>query len=152
MALKAKQKKWFEYMALMLELHHDNGTRFDLEGWITIHAEQWYGDDHWCGQKGCACGLAAFNPTFIQAGFAQPHKDAGYFQFNGNRGWEAVTAFFGITTKQAVWLFHQEAYTGQTHGDKAAKKVAKRIRAFIASGGKTPASFNKKAKEITNFI
>ena len=120
--LTAKQRKWFEYMALKLELHHDNGTRFDLGNWITDEAY----DGDWCGTKGCACGLATLDPTFTNAGFPK------YLM------WEDVVNFFNISYRQAEWLFHSDSYRGETYGDKAARKVARRIRKFIASNGKVP--------------
>jgi hypothetical protein len=126
--LTAKQRKWLEYMALKLELHHDNGTRFDLGLWITDTARE----DDWCGTKGCACGLATLDPTFTNAGFPK------YLN------WVEVHKFFKISYKQAEWLFSAESYKGETYGDKAARKVARRIREFIASNGKVPNNFKSR--------
>lgn len=135
--LTAKQRKWFEYMALMLELHHDNGTRFDLEGWIDPKAQ----DGEWCGTKGCACGLAALNPTFQAAGVGLPYPGEYRFVYGGLSGWPAVKAFFGINGRQAEYLFYAPSYKGKTYGNEAARKVARRIRSFIASNGKVPKTF-----------
>jgi hypothetical protein len=136
--LTANQKKWFEYMALMLELHHDNGVRFDLGRWINYDARD---DDGWCGTKACACGLASINPTFNQAGFKRLYENSFRFTFENKEGWGAVTAFFKITMLQAEYLFAAWSYKGKTKGDEAARNVARRIREFIKTNGKLPKTF-----------
>ncbi len=138
MSLTAKQKKWFEYMALMLELHHDNGVRFDLRSWVSLDADDPHGAADWCGTKGCACGLASFNPTFQQAGFTNNAYEVTFDEFDG---WDAVREFFRVSQKQAEYLFSASSYRGQTYGDRGARAVARRIRKFIQTNGAVPKSF-----------
>ena len=128
--LTPRQRKWFEYLALKLELHHDNGIRFDLDQWVEDKSYGMGDDgkDQWCGTKGCACGLATLDPTFQQAGFLVAH-------------WITVMEFFEITEQQALYLFSAEYYTGTKTGNAAARKVAKRIREFIAANGRVPDKF-----------
>ncbi len=139
MKLTTKQKKWFEYMALMLELHHDNGVRFGLRGWVVFDTTDTSGEDNWCGTKACACGLASLNHTFQQAGFNFNKYEV---TFGNLSSWSAVQEFFGITLMQADYLFSASSYRGgKTYGDRGAQTVARRIRKFIRTNGAVPKTF-----------
>jgi hypothetical protein len=123
-------KLYLEHLAFICEVHHDNGTRFDLDGWCYEHIDHL---DGWCGTKACAVGHALIDPYFNKAGLYR--FSGGDPGFEGFRSWDAVTRFFGISEAAALWLFHMRSYP-ITKGDAAARAVARRIRKFVAGGEK----------------
>lgn len=128
-------------LAALLEKHRDNGVRFDLSVWYEK-------DPDWCGTKGCACGLAALNPAFKKAGFREENSVITFtdpvdgYEYED---WAAVRHFFGIGYVASEYLFSSGSYTGKMYGDAAARKVAKRIRAFVKRGNRIPTNWRQPA-------
>lgn len=99
---------------------------------------------HWeCGFTACAIGHACRIPEFAKAGLHLMHvpycSTANICLTISNkpedchRGWNAVEIFFGLTFKDARWLFHSKEYrdrhglTGNRHDVVARLKEALRL-------------------------
>jgi hypothetical protein len=125
-------------LAGILEDHADNGVRFDLTQWLDVDAIECGGRKEWCGTKACAVGLALLDKSFRRQGLS---VDSGYFhaqpEFDGATGFTAVQVFFGITRDDVDMLFMPESYAGKIEGNTAARKVARRIRQYVADPTKT---------------
>ena len=143
-------------LAALLEKHRDNGVRFDLSKWyqksywphLRVGDPLYKKDPDWCGTQACACGLAALNPAFKKAGFREENSVIIFtdpvdgYEYEA---WAAVRHFFGIEYDEAEYLFSSASYTGKTYGAAAARKVAKRIRAFVKRGNIIPTNWREPA-------
>lgn len=118
---------------------------FNLNTWATSE----------CGTTACAIGHAALDPAFQADGFTLQAYWAPFFgrkgyrysktladvrfsrargpdvpMYAGQKGWPAVQIFFGLTEKQAEWLFYIGSYPQPLEQTPAG--VAARIRELIA--------------------
>ena len=96
--------------------------QFDMEIWE-------------CGTAACAVGLACQIPEFNSLGLRLERTSWGGLimasepVFADHTNWDAVRVFFGITLKEAFWLFSEEQYPDD---DTTAQEVAARIRTLLA--------------------
>jgi hypothetical protein len=88
-----------------------------------------------CRTAACAVGLACISGAFKRQGLTyRINRDWGLDPKFGRRvGFDKVpTAFFEITEDQSDFLFMPESYEGATTGATGERKVATRIRDFVA--------------------
>lgn len=98
-------------------------TTFDLNNWLI--AVDSAGEQP-CGYAACAIGHATCDARFNTLGLhATPEETPQYLGFFG---WAAATSFFGLTYKQAIELFAEEAYTPSATGPL---DVAARITSYL---------------------
>jgi len=83
-----------------------------------------------CGTTACAVGHACLNPVFQKQGlrFGLRHGNPIYDEYDS---WYAVERFFGLSERQATYLFYDEEYPDQGK-DTTAAEVADRIESFLA--------------------
>lgn len=85
-----------------------------------------------CGTSACAIGSACFYPEFKKLGLCTKECNAGFEpRYKDYRGWDAVEKFFGITERQALYMFQYSSYKNDNVGPK---DVAKRIKKFLKDG------------------
>lgn len=121
-------------LADLLESDADNpsGVRFDLETWASTEGPV---PTINCGTQACAIGLAMLSPEFNLEGL---HFGDGYLtqfspHFEGERGFDAVETFFGLSDKEANFLFVYAHYDKNLRAGRDSElAVAKRIRDFVA--------------------
>lgn len=118
--------------------------RLDMSDWVTDGPDggSFAADD--CGTAACACGWATRIPEFAAAGFRlNTYRTAVVYQPtpDGPRTthWEAVFDFFGLSGRQATYLFSGRAYLGVFPPTPA--DVAHRILRFVKFGGEVPTDF-----------
>lgn len=110
------------------------GIQFNLMSWGRI------GDENRpisCGTYGCAMGLAVVSGAFSREGLRPPDTWGGLaprLRTNGRTysGYLAAQKLFDIKPKEAEFLFSANSYEGRINGAIAERRVAKRIRSFIA--------------------
>jgi len=146
----AVNKKRLLKLADLLEADAKNkkGIKFDL-GTIVSHSEPVIGADGWprswhvkgekptldCKTAACAVGLAAISGAFKRQGFSYcVTKDKGIeLVFGRSRGFgSAASKFFGLSAEESEFLFFPDSYDGEIIGARGERKVAKRIRDFVA--------------------
>lgn len=82
-----------------------------------------------CGSTACAIGWAAADPWFNKKGLrlSQNYLSGNAKpQFRRKFGFDAVSAFFGLTSDEENFLFINDSYRRGTRGD-----VIRRLEAFI---------------------
>jgi len=116
-------------------------AKFDLSDWQEVKS---------CGTTACACGYAGTTPWFTKRGFTIDVDSDGdghpiYKNSSGKvfEGWEAVTEFFGLTSREAYYLFMSDAYSERDR--KSPGAVADRINAFLID--RQRADYSKSAAE-----
>lgn len=88
-----------------------------------------------CGTAACAVGLAAISGAFKREGFGyKVSKNFGLQPtYKGSRIFQrATTRFFEISEGECDFLFMPESYSGITTGARGERRVAKRVRDFVA--------------------
>lgn len=89
-------------------------------GTLTFHMAGWLGRHSGCGYSACAVGHAGIDSRFTEQGLrlVRPNgvgDSASTDQFQpeycGELGWDAVTKFFDLSTKDAEYLFDMTAYS-----------------------------------------
>jgi hypothetical protein len=120
---------------------------FDLEDFLYIGTRElemlveqaaantdapWYEINQTCGTIACAVGHAGLNPWFRSQGFKTNIREAN-IEYKMDVSWDAIENFFEVSKNEALYLFASQSYL-MTHDPKA---VAKRIRLFIATDGKS---------------
>src|SRR6185369_1773402 len=111
----------------------DKETGKTVSGLFNLMA--WQSDeDQECGTTACACGYAGTHPWFQQRGFYLEQSGGGnrypVYQRRSDapryEHWSAVEKFFGLTYREANYLFGYYAYSKRDA--MSPKAVAKRIR------------------------
>ncbi len=133
-----------ERLAKLLDAHRDNGVRFTLATWVekNLSPDNVNGvtrfealvEDGWCGTAACAIGLAMLDRGFNKLGFGRASGRFPIPSFKNRISWDAVQAFFRISSADARYLFGAKSYTEHnlpTTGDDGARVVATRIRGYI---------------------
>lgn len=108
---------------------------FDLESWGSTP------EDNACGTTACAMGYACLVPEFqkrglkLMVGERVARTVAGYNRFmtrgrpfalpvfDHGGGWNAITAFWGLSETNVSWLFDEDSYNDPTR-----ENVIKRLR------------------------
>lgn len=115
--------------------HNPGKTEFDLSGWSTRKTRR--GGFLWmqaveCGTAACAVGLACLSGEFSHDGLsAVKYQDGTILPIYGEASnWDAVQGFFGLSQRQALYLFDENSYDVR-QGQLAAAAVAARIRALV---------------------
>lgn len=102
--------------------------KFHLAGWVDpVEME-----DGSCGFAACAIGHAMLDQRLAITG-TDIEEGIDPSPFNpecGAEGWDAVTTFFDIEERTAVWLF--EPFTADYRRDDDPAEVAERIRQVVA--------------------
>lgn len=87
-----------------------------------------------CGTTACAVGLACLTPEFQKEGLTSCGNNKRLIpMFNGQRSWDAVKSFFGISYEEAKELFSYMAYSTSV-GPDAAMAISERITRFVETG------------------
>lgn len=123
------------------DANNPRGVKFDLSNWGLV------GDETkllTCRTTACAMGLAAISGVFAKDGLSYRITTSGFIvvHINDSRnvgvdGFEAAEILFGIDYDTAAWLFDTPGYSSVATGARGERKVAKRIRDFVA-GKATP--------------
>jgi hypothetical protein len=121
-------------------------TAFDLSAWVASQPSRPEGKTPGsCGFAGCAMGWAAHEKMFRGLKFDGDIFDTTpiFEDKNGVRyiGFEAAEMIFGLpTNRDALYLFHMNYYPmGKSgHRDPTPKRVARRIRRYVAKKGDLP--------------
>ena len=121
-----------------------NGFKFDMWTWASSESDSdgfFTGNvkpEPNCGTSACAMGIAAISGIFKDEGLSYYVNIDGEFEFRFAEGWiggfSAAQSLFEINDPQSRYLFDGDHMTGHP-GELA---VAKRIRAFVDSGGEMP--------------
>lgn len=103
-----------------------------------------------CGTTACAVGWGCAMPEFQKLGLKMildPDEFSNFYpKFKEFTGFEAVSEFFGISDREARYIFTIDAY-----GDEpiSAKDVAARIEKFVTESGISPSEMNYLYKLLT---
>lgn len=127
---------------LIADAKNKKGVQFDLGLWGQVSALP-QGEKPRiikvdCGTQACAIGLACITNAFKRSGFTYDvtSKDNGSGNnirplFGKYRNFDAVEKFFEINRSEAEFLFLDNKYN-VSRGAESERKVAKRIRDFVA--------------------
>jgi hypothetical protein len=124
---------------LKFDLDYVGTSAQSIEDTVAVPKDYKPGLD--CGTAGCALGLAALSgafkrPTQDCAGLYFKASDSGIeLTVNGVPGFwfeEAGAQAFDIMRAESKFLFSPEYYDGPQKGAKGERRVAKRIRDFVA--------------------
>lgn len=156
-----KLAEGLESLTRAQQRHFDMNTwletdyKYDSQGWDTILNEDGKivlekgclpsDKSLSCGTAGCAMGWA---PTFFPRSKLKMEQTYGgsfqpVYRCNGERlvGMDAASAMFGLTEKQAYYLFYPERYMNWRKNDLfekiTPKMVARRIRKMVETDGKS---------------
>jgi hypothetical protein len=116
MELEMINTEAFEQLNRVLLKIDDDGLPFTLEDWCveTAVRQGWWlwTKEIGCQTAFCVMGWAAQDPWFITRGFrlSNEDRDLPVVFFKGKTGWDAVTAFLGITEDEALFLFDEPNY------------------------------------------
>lgn len=96
-----------------------------------------------CDTAGCAVGVAMITPELVRQGLGRVKtglsasgRGAYWPTYNRRQSWGAITAFFGISSIQANYLFESDRYVySDGDFDPTPQEVAARIRRFVQDGG-----------------
>ncbi len=122
------------------------GSKFDLSAWGSSSDPT---APLTCGTYVCAMGLAALSGSFKRLRAEINTDDDDHYEveivYESKDGaiyysTEAAEQAFGLTQREAFWLFYEQAYIGNTTGKRAELAVAKRIRNFVAGKDAPPLS------------
>jgi len=102
-----------------------------------FHLARW-GNDAECSTAGCAIGWACQIPSFKKAGLSlRSWLPKGQLiltpAYGVYQSWDAVTAFFDISNRAALFLFDEYSY--DITRPPTPEDVAKRIQQFVRDGG-----------------
>jgi hypothetical protein len=117
--------------------------KFDLGSWVdttddyrhedpTVVARGALNADNYCGTTACACGLAALIPEFNKKGFKlqlDTWGDLATITYKDWEGFAAAEEFFGLTDREAAFVFHPSYYDDLDPNDP--KVVANRIMQMV---------------------
>lgn len=123
---------------LRADAKNKGGIRFDFGTWGDIGDEK---KPMSCGTRACALGLAAISGAFKRAGLGFKASCRTIdFTLHGKQVYALTAAakVFDISESDADYLFASGSDLNYIVGAKSEREVAKRIRKFVTSGGKTP--------------
>lgn len=96
-------------------LRHDEifpKLRFDIAAWSRdTKGEFGVNEDGSCGTAACALGSACFYKPFIEQGLVM--NALGLPEYQNNLHYNAGAEFFGLTNKQALYLFGPYEYNSE---------------------------------------
>lgn len=128
---------------LVADAGKKKGIKFDLSFWGYVENQE---EPLSCGTQACAAGLAAISGAFKRQGLSYEIVGTsrieltldGYYpdlHHRFNKSFLVARDFFGLTDRQAEFLFTPNDYPDHICAEAASERfVAKRIRNFVATG------------------